>query len=566
MEIFFQLGMIIIVATLGGFLARFCRQPLIPAYILAGVVLGPWLALITNSDIINTLSLTGIAFLLFIVGLELDVTKLRDIGHVATIGGIVQVLLTFVFGFLLSRLLGFSDMHSLYLGIILSFSSTMVVIKLLGDKRELTTLHGRIVIGILLIQDIVAIFALSALSTLNSFFANTFFIAMLKALGVLVIMFLCSKYVFPRIFSFFANSQELLFLGALSVCFLFSFVFDSIGLSIAIGAFVAGVSLAGLPYNIEIVAKVKSLRDFFSTIFFVSLGLNISFLSLWPLLKPLLWLTLFVIVIKPFIVLLLVTLFGHAKRTSFLSAVSLAQVSEFSLILAAQGVVVGHITQDIFTLTVLLAMLTIAATSYFVKFDSLIYRRLSSIINRLDFVDYHSRRLQYLPEEQRSYDAVLVGYDRIGYDIFTSIKRSKKSFLVVDFNPDIIKRLIAQRIPCIYGDIGDEEILDRLDFKKTQLVISTVPTFDVNAMLIYHVKRQSHKAVIYVTSDSVEDALQLYHKGADYVILPHFLGGERVSTMVEQFTGDLQKTTHLKYTHMDELKRRMLMRHEHPRK
>jgi len=568
MEIFYELGLIIILATIGGFLARLCRQPLIPAYILAGILLGPVLGLITNSAVIETLSLTGIAFLLFIVGLELNVDKLRDIGKVATAGGIIQMLLTFIFGFLVARLLGFSDMHAIYLGIILSFSSTMIVVKLLSDKHELTTLHGRIIIGILLLQDLVALFVLSVITTVDGIFATTFLLAILKAVGIIFLVYICSKFVFPRLFHLIASSQELLFLGALSVCFLSSLAFNAIGFSVAIGAFVAGLSLANLPYNIEIIGKVKSLRDFFATVFFVSLGLNLqlSFASVGKLLWPLLWLTLFVVILKPLIVLLLVSMFGHAKRTSFLSAISLAQVSEFSLILAAQGVALGHIGQDIFTLTVLLAMITIAATSYFIKFDNAIYHRLSWLVDRIDFVDYQGKRLQYIPEEQLSYDAVLIGYDRIGYDIFASLKRSKKSFIVVDFNPDIIKQLIAQRIPCIYGDIGDEEVLERLDFRKTAMVISTVPTFDVNTMLISRVKRQSHKAVLYVTSESVAEALKLYHVGADYVILPHFLGGERVSTMVEQFAGDLHKVTRLKYDHIDELRRRLAMRHEHPRK
>ncbi len=566
MEVFFELGIIIILATLGGLLARLCRQPLIPAYILAGILLGPVFGLIKSSAVLDSLSLFGIAFLLFIVGLELDITKLRDIGKVASLGGIVQVFLTFVLGYFVAQLLGFSHLSAIYLGLILSFSSTMIVVKLLGDKRELNTLHGRIVVGILLMQDIIAIFALSSLATMNGFSPSLFVIALLKAAIVLLIVFLCSKFIFPGLFHRIASSQELLFLGALSICFVFALLVNAIGFSIAIGAFIAGVSLAHLPYNIEIIGKVKSLRDFFATIFFVSLGLNLSFGAMQHLVWPLVFLTLFVLLLKPFIILLHVILFGYAKRTAFLSASSLAQISEFGLILAAQGVAAGHIPQDILTLTVLLAMITITLTSYAIKFDIVLYKRLSGLLDKLGIAAFSKRRFHYLPDEQLHYDVVLVGYDRIGYDILASLKRSRKSFVVVDFNPDIIKQLIAHRIPCIYGDISDEEVLERIDFSKTRLVVSTVPAHDVNTALIHKVKRQGHKTITFVTAESINDAMRLYHAGADYVILPHFLGGERLSSMVEEFDGNLAKVTGLKYRHLDELRQRLAMKHEHPRR
>ena len=215
MQVFSELGIIIIVATIAGFCARFFKQPLIPAYILAGVVLGPILGLITNSDIIATLSLAGIAFLLFIVGLELNTTKLKDTGKVATLGGILQIVSTFIFGFFVAKLLGFSDMSSVYMGIILAFSSTMIVVKLLGDKHELITLHGKIVIGILLMQDIIAIFALSSLASVNGFSMHIIILALLKAAIALLLVFICSKFLFPSVFELVASSQELLFLGAL---------------------------------------------------------------------------------------------------------------------------------------------------------------------------------------------------------------------------------------------------------------------------------------------------------------------------------------------------------------
>jgi len=302
-DIFFDIGFIIIIATAFAFIAKLFRQPLIPAYILTGLVIGPFLGLITNTDVIITMSEIGIAFLLFIVGLEIDLRKLGDVGVVSTIGGLTQIMLVFTVSFIISIFIGFIQIEAVYLALIIAFSSTMIVVKLLSDKRQLDTLHGRIILGILLMQDIAAIFALSVLTTLSEFSLLALLLSIIKGIVVFLIALFAGKSLFPVIFTFAAKSQELLFIAAISISFLFSILFSYIGFSIAIGAFVAGVTLANLPYNLEIIGRISSLRDFFSVLFFVSLGMELMLSTFESILKPLMIFLAITILIKPLVVM-----------------------------------------------------------------------------------------------------------------------------------------------------------------------------------------------------------------------------------------------------------------------
>ena len=561
-NIFFDIGAIIIIATVFAFIAKALKQPLIPAYVLTGIIIGPILGLITNTEIITTLSEIGIAFLLFIVGLEMDLRKLRDVGLISSVGGMVQMLSIFTATFILAVFLGFVYREAIYLGLIIAFSSTMVVVKLLSDKHEIDTLHGRIIIGFLLMQDIIAILALSVLLTIDNFSFSFLILSVVKGIVVFLVAVAASKFLFPALFEFAAKSQELLFIAAVSVSFAFSILFYYIGFSIAIGAFVAGVTLANLPYNIEIIGKVKSLRDFFAVIFFVSLGMELLLGSFGALLKPLIIFIILIIFLKPLITMFLCSFFGYKKRTAFLTSISLAQISEFSLIIVAQGLFLGHLSQEIFSLTVILAVATIVSTSYFIKYEDKLYRKLAGFLEIFDRLTGTYNDLEYVP--RKKHEVILCGYNRIGYSIVNTLKRLKKKLLVVDFNPEVIRKLIDEKIPCIYGDVGDLEVLGRLNLREAKMVISTVPKKRDNLLLIKKTKEENKKVVVFVNASHVEDALRLYDAGADYVLLPHFLGGEHVSLLIEDFTGDIKKIIDTKIKHIKELKTRRELGHEHP--
>ncbi len=580
-SMFLDISIVIIIATLFAYLAKKLKQPLIPAYIFAGILIGPVFGLVTDMTTISTLSELGIALMLFIVGLEMNFDRLRHVAFISTVGGLTRSLILFTFGFLIAMGIGFFRIEAIYIGIILAFSSTMVVVKLLSEKRELDTLHGRIIIGILLMEDIIAIIALSILST--STISLVGIIISLVKFGILfLIAMLGSKFILPRMFKFAAKHMEILFLLSVSVLLSFTVLSKYLGamlaymlkflpenilvlirpeLSIIIGAFLAGVMLGNLPYYVEIISRVTSLKDFFATIFFVSLGMGLVMSK--SIIRPLIIFTLFIIIVKPLITLVLCSYFGYKKRPSFLTAMSLAQISEFSLIIVAQGFLLNHISQSMLSMTVILAILTMSVSTYFINFETKIYNTFSKWLNWLDKIAGDMSQLEYMPKSKKM--VILCGYNRIGYSILKTLKGMRKNILVVDFNPEVIKDLINKKVPCLYGDVGDIETTDRLDLKKAEMVISTVPDIHNNLMIIKKTREQNNKAKIFVTTNEIEEALNLYDAGADYVILPHFLGGEHASALIRDFDKDINNIIATKVNHIKELKRRNVLGHKHPR-
>ncbi len=552
-----DLGIIIVAATLLAYVAKFLRQPTIPAYVIAGILIGPvGFGLITNYETIRTLSELGIAFLLFIVGLELDLQRLKDVGFAGSASAMIRSGLLFGVGFLIAIYFGFLGLDAVYLGLALAFSSTMIVVKLLSDNNELDTLHGRYTLAILLAEDALAIIALSVLATADHFTVATIAISLLKGFGLFCISIVASRFLFPPIFGFVARSQELLFLTALSICMIFAKLSSLAGFSIAIGALIAGISIATFPYNIEIVSRIRSLRDFFVTIFFVSLGMDMILVDIEPLLLPALALIFAVVILKPLIIMSLSSLAGYGRRTSFLSSISLAQISEFSLIIVLQGVLLSHISHSIFSLTVIVALVTITLTPYLIRYDEQLYQkflRRLAIFDKLTFRRFPVN-LEGIPKKSENH-IILCGAHRMGHDIMHELSHLRERFFVVDFNPDVIKSLMDKNIPCIYGDIGDIEILKRIDLKNAEMVISTVPNESANTLLITETRKVNPNVLIFVTADAINQAMELYDAGADYVIVPRMLSGEKISDVLG--TPDSQKMATIKKmreVHLKELK------------
>jgi len=554
-NILFDIGIIIILASIAGFIAYKAKQPMILGYILMGMLLKPFLDYIgmgIDLETIRLLSEIGIAFLLFIVGLDLDLKKLKSVGGVASVGGIAQMALLFIFGFLVGLIFQFNTITSIYLGIIVMFSSTMVVLKILSDKKQIDTLHSRIIIGTLIMQDVIAIIILSLLNKSNSFEPGNLIISLFSGIALIGLAYILTKFVFPKIFKTAAESQEILFMISLAVFFTFAFLFHIAGFSIAIGAFIAGVTIGNLPYNIEIAIKIKPLRDFFSVLFFATLGMGIIFTNITQTLLLVAALLVIVIFIKPLIIMMSVALFGYKKRVSFMTGISMAQISEFVLILAAQGFAIGHISQEIYTATILLAVISITTTSYFIQFEQKIYYKIAKHIKILDKFGKKAQALE-LFRDNKKHTVILCGYNRVGYSIFNSLQKSKKDFVVVDFNPEVIKSLINRKIPCMYGDLSDPDVLEAINFDEVELVISTIPDLTVNLMIIKEVKTRKKNAKIILTAYKINDALTLYKAGADYVIIPHLLGGEHVSLMLEKIGTNIDELIKTKLRHINEL-------------
>ena len=560
-NLFVEIGLVIIIAAFAAFLFRILRQPQILAYVVVGILITPVFGLVTDTSIVESMSIVGIAFLLFIVGLEMDIKSLRSVSLVSTLGGLIQVVLIFIFGYLIALALGFLSLEAAYVGLMLAFSSTMVVMKLLSDKRELHTLHGRIVVGILLVQDIIAIFALSLLASINDFSLSLLGTAFAKFVGLFALAYVTSKYIFPRVFNFAARNQELLLISSLAVCFIFSLAFHFLGFSVAIGAFVAGLALGNLEYNFEIIGKVKSLKDFFSLLFFVSLGMGISVAVIKQMWLEIIILMATVMMLKPLVIMMVCTLFKYTKRPSFMTANALAQIGEFSLILASAGLLLGHISQELFSLTVIITLASITLTSYYIQHNGWLYKVLDK---PLSFFNYFStEKLEYLPSTAKP-QYILCGHNRIGYSILKGLHKVKKKVLVVDYNPEIISKMVREEYHCIYGEVTDDEIIGRMNLSHIKLLISTISSFKDNLHLIHRTRSVNGRAKIFVTASDVDESLKLYDAGANYVILPHFLGGEHAAHLIDKHRRKKIDLKAERKKHIAHLKERKKIGHAHP--
>jgi len=548
--VFADIGIMIIGAALLGFLAKMFKQPLIPAYILAGLIFGPTgLQFVTDKEIIFMLGEIGVAFMLFVVGLELELSKLKSMGKFVLVGGTIQCGMLMLLGFLFARFLQFPMIESLYLAFILAFSSTLVVLKLLSDRKETETIHARIVIGFLLLQDLVAILGLVLFDNLSSLDFAVFSSSLVGIFIMFGVALFLGKFIFPFLFKFAAKNQEVLFTLSLTVCFIFSMMAQYFNYSIVIGAFIAGVTLANLSYNVEILSRIKPLRDFFSILFFVSLGMELIVGTIGDSIMLCMILLGFTIIVKPFITAMVTIFSGYAPKTSFLSAIYMAQISEFSLILAAHGLFLGHISASLFSSIILLGIISITLSTYMVSFNRFLYKEVKPLLHAL-------QRTNHINEEtikHFKYNVLLIGLNRTGHNIIKTLHKMGKSVLVIDYNPDTIRQLEREGTPCMYGDINDVEVLDRVHLEQVGLCISTIVDPAASKLLLQQMQKRSKKAVSFVTAMNVSEALELYDQGADYVILPHLLGGHHVSMMIEDGRRDITKILKEKLSHIKEL-------------
>ena len=564
-EIFVELSKILIVTiVITGFM-RFLKQPAIIGYILSGIIAGPFVFNIINStNTLTAFSQIGIALLLFLVGLNLNPKVIKDVGKIALITGLGQVIFTATIGFIISKLLGVSTINSLYIAIALSFSSTIIIMKLLSDKRDLESLYGRISIGFLIVQDFIAIGILLIISSLNNGTNLTSLAieSILKGVGGILVLFILTVYVILPLTKIIARSQEFLLLFSISWCFAIATVFHYLNFSIEAGALLAGMTLSLSPYHYEISSKLKPLRDFFLILFFIMLGSQMVFSNLYQNMGLILTFSFFVLIGNPIIVMTLMGLLGYTKRNSFLAGLTVAQISEFSLIVVALGVSVGHVTNEILSLVTAVGLITFAGSTYMILYSNKLYPILSKYLTIFERKGKKVDEHKYHKDED--YEIILVGYNRIGFDILESLKKIKKKFMIIDYDPEVIAKLSKEGYDCRYGDADDLELLNELNFSKVKMVISTIPLTDTNLLLINKVKEENKKAIIAVISHHIDDAVRLYDNGATYVLMPHFLGGKHFSTMIENNKLNINKFLKEKIEHMAHLNYRKQLGHNHP--
>lgn len=538
---FLDLTVIICLAAVLSLIFRFLKQPEILAYILTGIIIGSFhLFQSSSQDMLQTMSQVGVTLLLFMVGLEIRVSDFFSIGKSLILAALGQVVLTFLAGFAISTVLGLNLMSSFYVATALTFSSTIVVIKILSDKRELHSLYAKFSVGILLAQDIVAIGLLMFLSGFSAnatgldFLMNVLLI-LVKGVVLVGIVVLLSKQVFPKIIESISKSPETLFLASLAWVFGLAAVISSryVGFTIEIGGFLAGLALANSMANYQIIAKAKTLRDFFIVIFFVLLGIQMSFGSIYTVIIPAIILSIFVILVKPFLVMIVMAAMGYRKRTAFLTGLSLSQISEFSLILVFAGYKLGVFDQSVVSLVTLVGLISFFVSSYALIKSKALYRMFAG---KLNFLERNVKQEEIVQSEDKMENlqnhVVVVGGDQMGESILEALEDMDTLVVVVDFDPKIVEKLKDKKVHRLFGDIADLDIQERAKLDEAKMVISTIPDIEDNLLLLKELKHENRKAKIVVTAMDTRDAKILYKEGADYVILPHLAGGRQIAKII----------------------------------
>lgn len=558
MEIFIELTFIITVAAVFAILARLLRQPLIVGYILAGIFSGPYfLNILQSEEFIELFSRIGITALLFIVGLHLSPKVIREVGKVSLITGVGQVVFTSVIGFFIALVLGIERIAAFYIAIALTFSSTIIILKLLSDKGDLNKLYGKISIGFLLIQDVIAIIILllipSFSNTSDPDIIYTIGLLLLKGIGILLVLYFISGFIMPKASKFTAASGELLFLFSIAWGFGLASLFYILGFSVEIGALIAGVTLSMTPFAYEIGARLKPLRDFFIVLFFVLLGSQMVFDNVNILIFPAIILSLFVLIGNPVIVVILMNLLGYKRRTGFMAGLTVAQISEFSLILAALGFSIGHLSREILSLVTIVGLITIVGSTYFILYAEKIYPFVENILKLLELKKSGKKEAGVASEK---HEIILFGYDRVGQDFVNVFHKLEKPFLVVDYNPNSIKKLQAANILNRYGDAQDIEFLQDLGLHQIKLAVSTIPDLKTNILLTRGIREENKHAIVIVISHNVVETEELYKEGATYVIMPHYLGARYASNMIARLGLDAHAFKEEREKHLEYLEKR----------
>lgn len=537
-EVFYEITIIICLAAALSIVFRVFKQPAILAYILTGILVGPLAIIPIHSEhTLESLAQIGITLLLFLLGLELRLGELKSVGKVALATGIGQILFTSFFGYFICLALGFSPLASLYIAVALTFSSTIIVVKLLSDKRDLQSLYGKISVGFLLVQDffaIIALILLSGFNTTNSGGISPIEIGILlaKAIALFGFVIFLSKTILPIVINKIARSSEILFLFSLAWAFGISALVTSplIGFSIEIGGFLAGLALANSTQNFHIVSKIRSLRDFFITIFFVTLGMQLAVDNVMAIWFPAVLLSLFVLIGNPIIVMIILGLMGYKKRTSFLAGLTVAQISEFSLIVVFMGNKIGHLSEEAVSLVTIVGAITFVISTYMITNGNTLYKFLSPILSVFERKNSKEKRVDF--GELKNH-VVLVGANRMGKSILHTLLEEGEKVVVIDFNPDIIKDLSDKGIPSLFGDAADVDIQEKAQFENAKLIISTVGDGEDNLLLIEGAKHFNKKAKIVVEAYDIDEAKDLYKAGADYVILPHLSSGRHIAKLLK---------------------------------
>lgn len=532
-SIFLQISVLMGITVSVAFVMRLLRQPLMTAYLIAGIVAGPFFLNLLQGDtqLFDALAEFGVVLLLFVVGLSLNVDHIKKIGKVALTVGLLQYAFTAVIGFAILQALGLALTTSLYLALAITFSSTIVIVKLLQEKKDAESVYGRYTLGLMVVQDLIALLLLIVLTSFTSIAAPAEIAAelLVKIILLIATIYFLSRYLVPRLLDHVATSSEFLFIFTMAWCFGVASLLHWIGFSVEVGALVAGITLGSSPYQREIGSRVKPLRDFFIVLFFIILGSEFSLANLEAVWLPGLILSAFILIGNPFILYHSFRMLRFTRRNSFLAGVTAAQVSEFGFILLFTGQQLGHIQGNEIEIFTIVALTTIITSSYAITHNERLYKFLLPV-----FEMFGKDKYRQLEDKVQKYDVWLFGYHRIGWKIAEALQEKNVSFAVVDFNPSSLNRLHAKGIPAFFGDAADVEFLAQLPLEKAKMIVSTLPEDDDQKTLVEYVRKQSKKTLIIANLYHVQSLKELYKAGANYVMMPHMLGGDWMANILRE--------------------------------
>ncbi|OGF26298.1 hypothetical protein A2303_03820 [Candidatus Falkowbacteria bacterium RIFOXYB2_FULL_47_14] len=532
-SIFLNISILLSIAIVLAFIVRLLRQPMIISYILTGIVCGPlFLNLINNQqEFFSVFAQIGVILLLFLVGLNLNPSFFKQVGKIAFFTGVGQVVLTSLFGFAILLYLGFSAYSSIFLAISITFSSTIIILKLLSDKRDLMTVYGRYTLGLMLVQDIIAIGLMIMLPSFSeperilSAVAGMF----LKSIGLLALVYFLSRIILPVFLNSVAQSGEFLLIFTLAWCFAIAGLGDWAGLTLEVGAIIAGISLGSSVYQTEISSRIRPLRDFFIALFFIILGSEMSVGSIKYAVAPGLILSIFVLVGNPIILFFLYRMARFTRRSSFLAGLTAAQVSEFGFVFLFVANQMGYVDNNILSIFTIVALVTIFFSSYMITYNYQIYMALRPFVRKFFGKDGYKEK----KTTKERFDVFVFGYHRLGWKICEALKEMGANFAVVDFDPHALEKLQNRRIPHFFGDATDVEFLDELPLSSAKMIISTLPNTEVQNILVKHVRLCNSKALVIASLSHSALLQELYKAGADYIMMPHLVGGQWLADILK---------------------------------
>jgi Kef-type K+ transport system membrane component KefB/Trk K+ transport system NAD-binding subunit len=542
MDILSQIAIAIVVATVIALIMRRLKQPVILGYIAAGILIGPteglrWI----DAHEIEPISELGLILLLFMIGLEIDLKKLRRAGTALVSSGIGQFIICVGLGLLFwpafAGKLGGGRYTTIYLSVAAALSSTMIVVKLLYDKFELDTAAGRFSLGILVFQDIWAILFLALQKDLANPAIATLFASIVKGVALVVFALAASWYVLPKVFRSIAKMPELMVMGALAWCFGIALVATWLNLSREMGALIAGISLSTFPYNVDVVAKVVSLRDFFITLFFVTLGAQISRPDTTILAIAAAG-SLFIIATRLASVMPILYATKAGTRTSLVTALNLSQISEFALVICTLGVSYGHISDRVLAVVVMMLVITSVVSTYLIQYNYEIYDRLRPVLRGIGMKIFEDSA-----ESQETVEGapiIFLGFTRVASSLLHEMLRADpaiaRDIAVIDFNPAVHDELTRRGIRAIYGDISHADTLAHAGVADARVLISTVPDSilkgTTNAKLLAHLRSVAERSRVIVTSERFDEARHLYATGAAFVFIPRLMSARDLASVV----------------------------------